>query len=524
MTKRIKVIGQPGFGKTTELKKQYLKLLSGKYKVSEITIMTFRKSAAKEIRESLKNTSLKLNESDNLERYINTIHSICYNSLGIPKTLESKDYAEFVKDYKYTLYLKNDNRNARISSEDLEAASQSGDPFDLYAWCRNTMTEPEKWFRYPSTGDVILPKEKVSKFFADFDEYKSRIGKIDYSDMLQQVIDNKIMIESKVLIVDEFQDLTPQMYAIFEMWSAQAEVVIIAGDPYQSIYSFFGATPDFLLNWQADTIIYLEHSYRLPKQIKDFSHKILRMEKMVAKDITTKTVYGNCITKLYHDDVFPVHETELHLVRANYQIGAIALRLAWEGKVFGTLKLRHGGWTDEEVHLANAIILVRTDSLLSDFYYKKIVKAFPAKLLDNKENEPYKLTQEIINILKSSDPTSKMTKTTELFKAKINGVKNRKKLIEYDETKKRRVMTIHGSKGLEAYGVFLHTAITKKIRKAIVIPGTESQAEARVWYVGCTRAIEHLYLVQDNGKNYEFPTIPPAEIPEPMSSAIAEWL
>jgi len=56
----------------------------------------------------------------------------------------------------------------------------------------------------------------------------------------------------------------------------------------------------------------------------------------------------------------------------------------------------------------------------------------------------------------------------------------------------------------------LHTGITPKIQKSIVIPGKESKAEARVWYVGVTRAIEHLYIVQDEGHNFNLPTIPSA--------------
>lgn len=131
-------------------------------------------------------------------------------------------------------------------------------------------------------------------------------------------------------------------------------------------------------------------------------------------------------------------------------------------------------------------------------------------------------SDEITDILQSDDPTYKMSKTSKIFKAKINGIKNRKELIDFSEAEKCRVMTIHGSKGLEALAVFLHTAITPKIQKAIVIPGKESQAEARVWYVGVTRAMEQLYLVQDEGKNYNLPVIPPAPLKEDLSKIWAD--
>ena len=114
----------------------------------------------------------------------------------------------------------------------------------------------------------------------------------------------------------------------------------------------------------------------------------------------------------------------------------------------------------------------------------------------------------ILDILNSTDPTKGMIRDSKLFRAKINGIKNRLNLITLQEVKNRNILTIHGAKGLEADVVFLHTAITPRIQKALLIPGKESQAETRVWYVGVTRAKNVLYLVMDAGKNYTLPGVP----------------
>jgi superfamily I DNA/RNA helicase len=63
-----------------------------------------------------------------------------------------------------------------------------------------------------------------------------------------------------------------------------------------------------------------------------------------------------------------------------------------------------------------------------------------------------------------------------------------------------RVDTIHGAKGLEADRVLLLTDIDGRVRR-----GTEldPDAEARVWYVGVTRAREALFpVVARNGRGY----------------------
>lgn len=244
--------------------------------------------------------------------------------------------------------------------------------------------------------------------------------------------------------------------------------------------------------------------------------------------ITAKEGCGNCIFKIKYTDNYPVYDTELHLVRTNRQIPALALRLAKDGKVFVTTSRRNEGWdckVGREIDIANAIISLKNGLPLTGSMKLAIMNYFPDDMLNLQitkktfeekmyiEHSIWNPSEEITVILKSDNPTHKMKYTSELFIAKMNGIKNRKNYITVPETQSRRLYTIHAAKGAEAQGVFLHMYITKAIMEAIRLPGKESQAEARVWYVGITRSKEHLYLVQDEGANYPyFPTIPPAPI------------
>jgi superfamily I DNA/RNA helicase len=117
------------------------------------------------------------------------------------------------------------------------------------------------------------------------------------------------------------------------------------------------------------------------------------------------------------------------------------------------------------------------------------------------------LRTQVLEILKSPDPTKGMTRNGKLFLAKIAGVIDRKELILPQEIKNRKIMTIHAAKGLEADAAFLHTAITPTIQRGIIESSETSQAEARVWYVGSSRAREMLYIVNDVGKTYDLPNI-----------------
>jgi DNA helicase-2/ATP-dependent DNA helicase PcrA len=433
--------------------------------------------------------------------------------------MEQSDYVDFVKKNNYGKYFKNGSHRTKIT--DMEESVYSGDLFDIYSWLRNTCTPFDKWQRYPGAKNITISPNKVPEFLINYEEYKRQIRKIDYSDMLQIVIDHYIQLDTPILMVDEFQDFTSQMYNIFKMWVPSCKSVLAAADPNQSIYEFFGGCTDYYYHFDATEIIRHE-TFRLTEQIKNFSHKILKCAGMTAPETKARQIDSNTIYRVRYDCKLPVYENEFHLIRCNYQAHAIALSLAKEGRVFGGLC----GWKEDEVNAANAVISIRQGKSISLDQMKAIINLFPAKMLDingSKEDFVSSLEQKYapqihigtgilncktLDILNSSDPTKGMLKSSLLFKAKINGIKNRINLILLEEVKNRNILTIHGAKGLEAEAVFLHTAITPRIQKIVLIPGKKSQAEARVWYVGVTRPKKVLYLVTDAGKNYTLPGIP----------------
>lgn len=515
MTERIKVFGGPGCGKTSIIKEFYQRYMLEGYKPEDITVLSFRKTAAKDLIDAT--ISYAKVEEKELKKHVGTIHSICYRLIGYPETMNTEDYRAFIEINNYGKYLNNPSISKTVSEE----SAYSGDLFDLYTWLRNTCTPLGEWKKYPGIKNIKLPASKVPEFFKKYEEYKKQTGKIDFSDMLQTVIDEQITLDTSILMVDEFQDFTAQMYKIFEMWVPSCESVLVAADPNQSIYEFWGGCTDYYYSFDATEIIRHE-TFRLTEQIKNFSHKILKYAGMTAPETKAKKTDSNRIFKVRYDSKLPVYDEEFHLIRCNYQAHAIALSLAKDGKVFSGLC----GWKDEEIDAANAIILIRQGKAVSFDQMKAILNLFPVKMLGIKSSKTdlisglgrvYTpqlqtgtgiLNGKILDILNSSDPTKGMVRDGKLFKAKINGVKNRAELITSKEVKNRAVLTIHGAKGLEADAVFLHTAITPRIQKALLVPGKESQAEARVWYVGVTRPKKVLYLVTDEGKNYTLPGVP----------------
>ncbi|MGB9131572.1 MAG: ATP-dependent helicase [Methanosarcina sp.] len=566
LASRIKIFGPPGCGKTTKLmdnKHGYQYLLSRGFQPEDITLITYRKSAAHDLIEKVH--ELTGFDEKEIKRHVGTIHSICLRLLlrtgiigGRLGIIDDDDKYEFALKYDYLhcakvkkLNIEKEEEDEDIveeleEDEDIEAVDDepecTGDMFELYNWCRSTCASIEDFDNFAGYGKISLSTDEIVKFFEDWDSYKKGIGKVDFSDMLELILKNNIQLDTPVLMVDEFQDLTPQMNKIFWLWSLLCDYVIIAGDPNQSIYGYAGGSPDFFTNWEADRTIILQETYRLPMQIKNICNEILEAEEMEPTPVIyAKNGCGNVIKDIDYRDEYPVHNSAFYLVRCNFQIPGIAMHLAKEGKIFSVHShiYRGLGWSAAEIDLANAIIAVRTERSLRKDEIIAIIKRFPSTILEidryGKTEKDRKsgyikeflgkdvlyfpqiqdgtgiLRPKVIEILTSSDPTQGMTQPGKnalpgkQFLAKMQSLIDRKDFISYDEAKQNRVMTIHSSKGLEADAIFLHTGMTPAIQRSMRGSLELAEAEARVWNVGASRAREILYIVRDKGKNYALP-------------------
>lgn len=470
--------GSPGCGKTHQLMETYRDFIRDGYEPKDITVITFRKNAANDLIEAIQPYTGQ--DKKELKEHVGTIHSICLRLLGNPDVINNEDLKIFQSVFGYNF------ENQGSVGED---SARSGSLFDLYSWCRNTCTSFDQWRKYPGSDKIKIPVEQVIEFLDEYERSKRLSGRIDYSDMLQKVIDQKILLDTPVLMIDEFQDLTAQMNQVFELWYPNCEHVIIAGDPNQSIYGFWGGSPDFFNQWDAEEII-LDKTFRLPAQIKDFSHDLLKCHKMTQPEINAVRADSKVIFRIPYHFKLPSFSSELHLIRCNYQASPIAMKFAEEGKVFSA---PFYGWKENEIDAANGIICIRAGIDPLPSYNRELGKYY--KPINGHLFDADKI--------RSGNIFEGMINTNKLVRAKLLGIMNRKCLITLEEVKNRRILTIHGAKGLEADAVFLHLAITTEIRRAILMPGEEQRAEARVWYVGITRAKKVLYLIDDVGYSYQ---------------------
>lgn len=125
---------------------------------------------------------------------------------------------------------------------------------------------------------IELPGSRVADFIEKYEAFKEREGKYDFDDMLLSCL-GQGPIGTKIILVDECQDLSDLQLELIRQWSVGADALYLAGDDDQSIYAFNGASEYGFLDFPADETIILRKSYRVPLGIGERAERVIKKVK-----------------------------------------------------------------------------------------------------------------------------------------------------------------------------------------------------------------------------------------------------
>jgi len=136
--------------------------------------------------------------------------------------------------------------------------------------------------------DASLPPDLMANLYRRYETAKTRAGRIDFEDMLELTIG---LIETDPAIaaevrdryrwfsVDEYQDTNPLQAALLDAWLGGRQDLAVVGDEDQTIYTFTGATSDYLIGFKARfpaaRIVRLETNYRSTPEVLGFANRVL---------------------------------------------------------------------------------------------------------------------------------------------------------------------------------------------------------------------------------------------------------
>jgi DNA helicase II / ATP-dependent DNA helicase PcrA len=515
--------GAPGTGKTYECSQILKKHLQNGISEKDILYTTYRREAtADALLKISTDTGIKIGK---LRGVVNTTHGIClsllYSNGMINNTQgennvfdERTDILKFNAEYGYSI-------KPNGATQDTISTGTADQFLQTYSLMRATMTPLNEVYKLGVPIQYTINEFKTA--VRDLEKWKSANNKIEFADMIDIVIKEGLIPDSKIQIFDEAQDMTPQLYKVSKMWAEEAESVVVAGDPLQTLYTYNGASPKHFIDWGGKLEI-LPESRRLTGETWRIASRIIETNTPYkVPEIKTRTEKGKIMqinsANLEHllSSNPPTSET-FHLVRTNYMGGQIAEILTRAGIPFSGLK--QYGWTPTERNLYNAIRAIQTFRQLKKSEYCAILDRYPARLT----GAPGSLIEitglkkriengEYIPSMKNFDPILIESIKTDT-PLKLSNVKNKLSIMKIEGAIRRglpaitkgdidrvKVLTIHGAKGMQANTVFIHTGITSAVNRAMTTQiGKEN--EAYVWYVGVTRTINNLVFVTYNGNQY----------------------
>lgn len=284
----VRIIAGAGTGKTKALTYRYAYLVDELgISTSNILCVTFTNKAAREMSKRIRQM---IGDSDT--GYICTFHGFCVkllrediHAINYPQNFVVMD-SEDTEDILKTVY-----ENAHIQSRTYT--------FDMARDHISAMKNEMQHIAYLAdiSNDILLADyEKASdipeKVFLGYLYEQKKVYGLDYDDLITIALHilrtdaekcRKWQDRMMYVMVDEFQDVSGNQYALAEILSGYHRNLFIVGDPDQTIYTWRGARIEYILNFDAEhedtKTVFLDVNYRSIPEILAVSNSLIEKNK-----------------------------------------------------------------------------------------------------------------------------------------------------------------------------------------------------------------------------------------------------
>jgi DNA helicase-2/ATP-dependent DNA helicase PcrA len=149
--------------------------------------------------------------------------------------------------------------------------------------------------RLPNSKSESENLEIVAKVYEAYESLKKQERALDFEDILlltvgmleeDRGVRERVRDQYRFFTVDEYQDVSPLQQRLLNLWLGNREEICVVGDAAQTIYSFAGATSNFLLTFKtrfpnAQTFR-LSRGYRSTPEIINTANQILRSANLIS--------------------------------------------------------------------------------------------------------------------------------------------------------------------------------------------------------------------------------------------------
>ena len=155
----------------------------------------------------------------------------------------------------------------------------AGDLATEIEWAKNRRLTPDTYYDRFGEHEPPIPRDLMRRVFGEYERRKVADGLIDFEDLLERAVrllegNDRVRVAVqerwRAFTVDEYQDVNLLQQSLLDLWLGERDELCAVGDDYQAIYSFTGASAEWLLalprRFPHAHVVRLERNYRSTPQ------------------------------------------------------------------------------------------------------------------------------------------------------------------------------------------------------------------------------------------------------------------
>ncbi len=283
------VLAGAGTGKTRTITRRIAHLVtSGHVAAGQVLAVTFTARAAGEMRGRLRalGDSGAGVSAESVQAM--TFHAAARRQLQYFWPRVVGDTGWQLLDTKFSVVAQAANRAGLSTSTD-DVRDLAGE----IEWAKASLISPEGYAGAVAQigRDIPFDAAKIAAVYAGYEKLKARsdgTALLDFDDLLLHTaaaIENDAAVAQefrdryRCFVVDEYQDVTPLQQRVLDAWLGNRDDLTVVGDANQTIYSFTGATPRYLLDFSRRfpdaAVVRLERDYRSTPQVVSLANRVI---------------------------------------------------------------------------------------------------------------------------------------------------------------------------------------------------------------------------------------------------------
>ena len=509
------ILAGAGTGKTRTITHRIAYgIAKGYYAANRVLALTYTNRAAGELRSRLRALGAAGVQ-------VKTFHAAALSQLeffwpqfaGVPapQVLESK--GKLIGQAATELGLKLDTAALRDVAAEIEWRKYSMLSIEQYA---------ELVAKRPRVGS--LTAEQNLALQEQYELSKVRSQRLDWEDVLiltlgmlraEPLALSHVQQQYRFFTVDEYQDISPLQHELLDTWMGDHTDLCVVGDPNQTIYSFTGATSDFLRNfatrYEDAKVLQLTQNYRSTQKIVSAANRVVAEANLVDA-LTSHGEVGDEVRVLQFAHITDEAKEVALAVREQLAAGvkpneiAVLYRVNGQSEVFEAAladqnvdyQLRGGERFFNRPEIARAMTALRAESNSATREDKSTFElvtdvcrslGWTAREPDaaGAERDRWESLSALIAMLAEMPEGSSLAQ----FAAELD----ERKRSQHEPVKPAVTLsTIHAAKGLEWSHVFIVGVTEGYLPIAYASTPAEIAEEKRLFYVAVTRAKRKLSI------------------------------